>query len=839
MAAASAAALTSPALAQDAAPADPNGEGADQEIIVTAQLREQDPLEVPIALTAYSGEFLDALALDEFEDVARFVPGFDVQNQSPNNPGFVMRGITSDTGAAFGEPRVSVFQDGVAIGRPRGSYIELFDLERIEVARGPQTTLYGRSALIGAVNVIQNKADPAQRAGSFRGEFGNGGYHMAEAMANLPLAGALAARAAGRVKVSDGDVENLLGGRDFNSTDTEAARGLIGYGAGALRLDIIGNYQADRTNGVAFKSMLFNPTDPTTGAVLGSTDIDEGAALSAGAGFEGGRDLGLDRNVWGVTGLASLEIASGLTLSSITAYRRFRAFEIFDADGISLPLLTAGEDARGRQTSQEIRLVYDNEGPIAAFAGGSFFSEKGSQRVPVQFDERITLARLAGALNGPPALGRAATDPAPLAIFGNTAFTGALLRGLAAAQGVNISAAQATAIAANLKPAHRETTTNFGRTKAYDIFGDVTYRVTPQIELGAGARYTHDSKRSGITAQVLNGRSILGGFIGALGQPAAVRTPLLAALAVPGAANIPPSAAFPVPLFGLAGQPTANNGDLVSDTLKDNGFTWRMTARYEPTESSSLYAAYGRGRRPEVLSVREPSTPFGAARFDRVPAETVDSYELGAKTVLGGRRLFLDGALFYYKYTNFQTTEQQGVIFVTTNAGEAESYGFEGQARWTMNDNVRLFGTYGYNHSRFQTGVRRGNRFRLSPDHSASLGAMLRAPVAGGRIEFIPSVTYQSKVFFDDDNDRPELQQPPAALVADTIQDEFQEGFALVNARLGFETGMLRLEAFVENLFDKEYIRDAGNTGDAIGLPTYIPGEPRLFGISARLRLGD
>ncbi|MBW4980786.1 Plug domain-containing protein, partial [Marinobacter adhaerens] len=91
---------------------------------------------------ALQGQFLDDLGITEFDRLGQFVPGFDVQNQSPNNPGFVMRGITSDSGSAFNEPRVSVFQDGVSISKSRGSYVELFDMERVEVAKGPQSTLY-------------------------------------------------------------------------------------------------------------------------------------------------------------------------------------------------------------------------------------------------------------------------------------------------------------------------------------------------------------------------------------------------------------------------------------------------------------------------------------------------------------------------------------------------------------------------------------------------------------------------------------------------------------------------------------------------------------------------
>ena len=398
----------------------------------------------------------------------------------------------------------------------------------------------------------------------------------------------------------------------------------------------------------------------------------------------------------------------------------------------------------GEQLSQELRLTYDNDGPVTAFVGVSYYSEEGFQRTPAQFNERVLLARLAGALNGGGLIpGRPATDPAPAALFNNNAFMALLLQGAAAQAGYALPGPVAGGIAANLKANHSETTTNTSETEAFDIFADVTFEVSDRFELGIGARYAHDDKSTAISSAVLNGRSILGGFIGALQQPEPVRTLLLNALAVPGAATIPPSALYPVPLFGLTFQPTANNGDTFAQDLNDSSFTWRLTARYEPGENSSIYASYARGRRPEVLSALPPATPFGAARFNVVDAETVDSFELGARTQT--RELLLDGALFYYRYDNFQTTVQQGTIFVTTNAGEATAYGFEGQVRWRPSRNVTLFGTYAWNHSRFSSGVRDGNRFRLSPDHTISLGGQFGVDLGPGRIEFVPSVTYQSR----------------------------------------------------------------------------------------------
>ena len=117
------ASATAAALCAAAAHADaPDAATQVEELIVTAQKREQKTLEVPIAITAYGSDSLDKLGIQEFEELSLYVPGFEVQNQSPNNPGFVMRGITSDSGEATNEPRVSVFQDGVSISKSRGSH---------------------------------------------------------------------------------------------------------------------------------------------------------------------------------------------------------------------------------------------------------------------------------------------------------------------------------------------------------------------------------------------------------------------------------------------------------------------------------------------------------------------------------------------------------------------------------------------------------------------------------------------------------------------------------------------------------------------------------------------
>ncbi|WP_091740869.1 TonB-dependent receptor [Phenylobacterium immobile] len=798
-----------------------------QELVVTAQKRDQRALDVPFALTAYGAADIDRLGVQEFEELAQIVPGFEVQNQSPNNPALVMRGITSDSGDATAEPRVSVYQDGVSISRSRGSYVELFDIERVEIAKGPQSTLFGRGALIGAVNVIQAKARSDWEA-TARASVGNYGYTLFEGMLNAPLGDNAALRISGRQKARDGYVENALGATDFNSVDTQAYRVALNAHGERFNADLLLNYQKDDPSGTSFKSMTFNPTDPLTGMVLGDRPAESPAALSTTAGFEGGRPLGLDRELWSVTGLLSFDLTDALTLNSVSAYRRFDALEIFDADGFSAPLFVFGEDARGRQASQEIRLNYNAGGRWSGFVGVNYFHEDGSQRVPLQFDERTALALLTGQLSRP--------NPQPSAVTGSNAFAGALLQGLAAASGVAVSSAQAQAIAANLRTDHRESYINSGDTDAWDIYGDVTFKATGSLELTGGLRYTRDDRSAGYASTVSGGRSVLGGFIGALSQPAAVRAALLAGLSAPGAALIPTSAQFPVPMFGLFSQPSAGAGALQTSDFTDEGFTWRVSAKQALSPNANLYATYARGRRPKVMSPAAPAAPGGAARFTEVAAETVDSFELGAKGRFIGGRLALDGALYHYDYNNFQTTIQQNAQLVTANAGEAKAYGFEGQATLQAADHLTVNATYAYNHSRFGNGLFEDNRFRLSPDHTASLGADWRIPVRGGEFSVRPLYTWQSKVFFDDDNDIAALQRDN--LVPDAAQDELQASYGLANLRVGYTAhdATWSVEAFVTNLFDKTYLKDAGNTGDTFGIPTFIAGEPRFWGLSVTFR---
>ncbi len=746
-----------------AAPSAHAQEGGDAPLVqptvtVTVQKREQSLQDVPVAVSALDGQFLKDLGLDEFDAVARFVPGFEVQEQSPNNPGFVIRGITSDSGEATTEPRVAVFQDGVSISRSRGSIVELFDLERVEVAKGPQPTLFGRGALIGGVNIIQAKPQ-FDFGASLEGGIGNFDERYLDAHITGPLFGdMLAFRLAGRSRTRDGYVESLNPNEeDFNSQDMRAVRASLAFVPSAdIRLDLIVNYQEDTPSGTSFKSGNFAPVP---GA---STAPREPANLNSFGNFLGGKKLGLEREVLSTTLLGTWDISDAVSLDSITGARSFESLEVFDPDGFGLPLLIFAEDAEGDQFSQEFRLNYDGSGRVRGFAGVSYTNEDGRQNVPLTYDERALQAFLGGFItppNAPPVTALPAINLNPLA--------GGL----------------------PLKPIHNEFFANSGKTESYDVFADASIDLTDRLELTAGVRFTQEEKTSGIEVGNLNGRSNLtfGGVFVTAATPAA---------------------------------PTATGVGRLESTEEFDGVTWRVAGLFELTDDWNLFANIARGRRPDVITA---STTNAVNRFTILPAEEVDSIEGGAKGSILGDRLLLDGSVFYYDYTNFQSSiVNANGQFVPVNAGNATSYGAEAQANWLVTDTLGVIASYGYNRARFEDEVDGqpqqfgGNRLRLSPDHTASLAAVWTVPVKYGDIRLVPSYSWQSEVFFDN-TERDLISEDAYGLLNFNAEYQMTNGFGAA--------------VYVTNALDEEYIIDAGNTGDAFGIPTFIAGAPRFYGV--------
>lgn len=730
-------------------------------LVVTSQKRLERVQDVPVAITAYDGDFLDDLGISEADDLSAYVPGLEVQLQSPNNPGFVVRGITSDNGDARVEPRVSVFKDGVSISKSRGSVVELYDLERVEVLKGPQGTLFGRGAQIGALHIIQQKA---QNETSGKLELGTGNFaeRYATGHVNTPIVeDRLFGRVAGFYQKRDGYLENRTGDA-LNGKETFAVRGLLRWlPTSSTVVDAIYNYQQDTPPGVSFKSVAFSPENSTP-------DPNDPAALGADPVLEDD-DLFIDRTVWSATLLVNQDLGGAWSLDAISGYREFDSLERFDADGTPAPVLQFDEDAEGQQFSQEVRVSYDDDGAFSGFGGASIFWEDGSQRVPFRTDERTFIALLNPDIplftpDGEPTVVPAIPNPE----------TGDLIP---------------------LKESHQEAFTNFGSTTALEAFVDGTYRATDRLSVTAGLRFTYEDVTGEyeVTNSETPGR--LGSILGA----------------------------SPNNLFA----PT--NGR-ISESEQFTSAVGRLVVDYAASEAANVFASVSRGRRPNVINV----DATGSTILDN---EIVWSYETGIKGRVFQERFEYEANVFYYDYSNFQTsiTELQDdgtFVSETRDSGSASALGFETAVRGALFRGVSAFGNYSYIDATFdeedEAGnpqALAGNRFRLTPEHTFALGLNVTVPVTSTIDAFVrPSYTFKSQFFFDEQNTlNAENPNPPIS----------QDDYGLLNVRAGVRLldRQVTVEGFAENLLDEEYLVDAGNTGQAFGVPTYIAGPPRFIGV--------
>lgn len=723
-------------------------------LTVTAQRREERAQDVPISITAYDGAFLESIGVEQFFQLAGFVPGVEIQEQSPNNPGFVIRGITSDSGAANFSPRVSVFLDGVDVSRSRGTIFELFDIERVEVLKGPQSTLFGSAASIGAISIISAKPQDEFSAEVGLG-FGNFAERRAEAMFNAPLIdGRLFARVAAIYRKRDGFIDNIAcapgsltpdpdcAGGKLNGKDTAAIRfSLRALLGDATEATLVFNHQEDKPPGTSFKS----GTIPPTGGTLDPFDFAELGPR--------GDQLGIDREVSGVTLLIDHDFGGGFSLHSNSAWRGFDSLESFDADGFGLKFLDFKEDAFGRQRSQDLRLNYDGGRRFQAFGGLSYFYERGYQRVPFETNEQVFFNAVLGTPfllpNGQPNLIR--INPftgTPVAEFYSQEFS------------------------------------NFGRTESWSAYLDGTFGLTDRLFLTLGGRYISEDKDAGFSGT---------GEISSISF-----APLL---------------------------PVDTGGQRVTGSDSFSAFNPRILAQYFIQDNFNIYASAAEGRRAEVIDV----TPAGSAV---VPAEEIWNYELGFKWQTDDARLSLEGAVFRYDYTNFQTTviDPDTLVGRIENAGSASGTGAELAVRGRLGRNFEGFANASWLDASFDDFDEdgnpiefAGNTFRLTPEWSGAVGLSYFRPLGNlGRGSITATWNWRSSVFFEDSND-PRL-----------VQGAY--GLASLRAGLTAHDNRWQIVAYVDNLFDKQYLIDAGNTGDTFGIPTFIPGNPRFFGIQGTYR---
>ena len=462
--AAVAAALAGPlaALAQETAA--PEIVGLD-EVIVTAQKRQQSLQDVPLSVSAFSGEMLKESRMADIRGIVDFTPGFSGKTEDGFTDALAMRGIATNDFGIGGDPSVAMFVDGVWSGRTGGVMTAMYDVERAEVVKGPQGTLFGRNSIAGAVSVITAKPENAFGANA---ELTLADYdHVeAQAMVNVPISEQWAVRAAGYFLDNKGFLENLAGGDDLGFHEVSAGR---------VSLKRTGD-NFDATLIAAFEDRKQDPSVywvPADGLDEEEVNIDLG-------------DDGIDESdVTEVRAILEWSLPSGYSLTSLTGYKEFSFHYLEDYDGGPEQVNDYGQINDVEYWSQELRLNSPDEGPVTWFAGASVYQEEIDGIFDFIYDEDA-LCRAVSISEAPDFDGPAAgcDDPNFEAYWEDDIDPADILEDKSERSFVDVES------------------------EGWAVYGDFTWAINDRLDLTAGARYTYDKKE--MTSIVLDSGGALG-----------------------------------------------------------------------------------------------------------------------------------------------------------------------------------------------------------------------------------------------------------------------------------------------------------------------------------------
>lgn len=437
------------------------------EISVTSQKRNQQILDVPITISGIDAKFMEENNITGLDQLSEFVPGFQVRMQGNNRPGFVIRGLTSDEVSPAAQPRVSVFYNNVPINRASGASLELFDMQQVEVLKGPQNTLFGRGAQIGAIHYISNKP-----ASDFYGNItaGLGNYNQQEinGAINIPvIKNKLMVRAAGVYDHNDGYIENTLG-EDLNGKNTVAGRFSVRFlPTFRHKIDLVLNAQKDDAPGLGFMSMHYPDTEGSTNPFDYTTSLEQG------------NNLATQKNVFDATLTMKQFNNENNFWTSTSSYHTIGAYSRWDGDGTAAAAIDMSEDIDAWQFYQELRYNFSKNNRLNGSLGGSFWLEKASQDYWFSTNEQDMFHLIFNTGSLVDETGQ----PWPISALPDTPELGDMA-------------------GASIPENHQEENRSDATNRAFEGFLDVNYQLTPKFSATAGGRIISEKFKLSNLAQM-------------------------------------------------------------------------------------------------------------------------------------------------------------------------------------------------------------------------------------------------------------------------------------------------------------------------------------------------
>lgn len=772
---------------QDAA--QQSADEANADIIVTASKRAQTLLEVPVSVSVVAADAIEEAEIQDVIDLQVLVPSLQVnQIQLSSQTNFIIRGFGNGANNVGIEPSVGVFIDGVYRSRSGSSLGDFIDIERVEVLRGPQSTLFGKNASAGVVSVV-TQAPGRTFEGKLEATYGNfDAVRLAGAFSG-PVTDNIALGLSASYNRRDGFIRDITTGDLVNDRDRFVVRGQAVIEPGPdTRIRLIADYETANELCCAILNLVDGPTGGVIRALGGTIIAEDPFSYRTSANFSTENK----NDIWGVSAQVDHDFGFA-NLTSITSYRQTDITTSNDVDVTSAQIFLPNVNDVSLDTfTQELRLSSNSDGPLNWMIGGFYFDEKLNNR-----DSLLWASQARGYINA-----LLAPSGASLGLL-ETLTRRPANSFFASGQGLDENSGQDN--------------------QAYSVFGTIDFDITERLTAHVGLNYTYDSKDvfHRITSTDVYAQTDL-----------APLTPLIGAGAV---TTLQSLQVFPK----FLNFPNA----VESGRSRDDKVTYSARLAYDVTDEINVYVSYATGFKGTSWNLSRDSRPIFAdfpaiqqagllstnlrpgTRF--ASPESAESLEIGVKGFFD--RWQFTATYFDQSIDDFQTFLFLGTGYGLSNAERLSSRGFEFDLAVEVTDQLSLFaaGTFlDPEYTRFTAsafGDISGTRPAQIPGESLSVGGKFDFTL--GEVEFSLRGDYQyrSNVAFEDD---PVLQ---AAVGSRYTNDQDLVNLSLQASIDGGWTARI----WGRNVFDDRYINTlAFPTPIQPGSYSGFVGAPQTYGIT-------
>ncbi|MEL6827941.1 MAG: TonB-dependent receptor [Pseudomonadota bacterium] len=686
-------------------------------VTVTATRRATDIQEVPIAVTTVSSEQLDRKGVLDARQLERASSSFKSSTASQaDSTVFRIRGVgTTGSNAGF-ESAVGVFIDGVYLSRPAQAVNNLFDIEQIEVLRGPQGTLFGRNTSAGAINIRTKQPNTSAFEAFGNASYGNYNFVSLQGAINVPIVeDSLGLRLSVSSQDRDAFVDSTNAGVESHDRNQSSIRGqLLWEGHEDLSIRLIVDY-SDIDEQCCGGFVIQETPLATPGIVAGFPGTAfEFVGLPANGGVSAvgesavedkiynGGNFSTDGDQIGYSAELKWDLGFG-ELTYLPAYREYSANSFNDADFVALDVFSVDQSYDIESTTHELRLQGTAFDDRLDWLVGGFYSDETIERTAFFTGGSDYLQYIGASLVANPMIGTS-LGPNPLLIFSNGVDAGG----------------------------------NFGsndytqESESLSVFTHNIISLTDKLELTVGARYVEESKTG----------SFLRSSESPLNESACFNT-----ITNPLFANPPFDAQLPIavglvcfPYFSPADLPGSGAAGLLptpatySQDFDDDELVYTVKLGYELNENVNTYAAFTHGFKSGGLNLDATAAVLGNdPSFD---SEKVDSFELGVKSKLFNGRARANIALFHMDIEDFQLLEFTGINFSTFNVPKAESTGIEFELDAGLTDDLSISTAITYADAKYPDDCADG----LAADSSAGIVAQVNN-LCGASLTNAPELT--------------------------------------------------------------------------------------------------